>query len=387
MNRSDKKYGIAALFNSPDDIIQAAKKVTEEGYTKYDVHTPYPVHGMDKAMSLKPSKLGFITLVFGLAGAAIALLFMFWAMSIYYPMIIGGKPFFALPAFIPVTFEVTVLLATLSTVIGMITFFFKYPDQKHPLHDTEYMKKVSVDKFGVCIEVDDPLFNEEKITELFKGLNSESIQTIFHPVEEKQTVLEPKFLGFLAAVAIVVSFGTYVALNKILYTVPFNWMMEQPRVDVQSKSEFFTDGFGMRTPVEGSVARGFIPYEYKGMNEPTVPLSNPLKPTKEVFELGKKKYLSFCSPCHGNYGDGDSRLGENFPKPPSLHSAKAREWKDGNLYHIIVNGQNVMPSYETQLTRDERWAIVYHIRALQKAKNATEQEIQLVKKESVENAK
>ncbi|PIP78274.1 MAG: hypothetical protein COW85_04845, partial [Ignavibacteria bacterium CG22_combo_CG10-13_8_21_14_all_37_15] len=165
-----KLYGLTALFQTPDEIVHAAKKVQDSGYKKYDVHTPYPVHGMDAAMKLKPSNLGYVTLIFGLSGAAFALLFMYWAMSKDYPMIIGGKPFFALPAFIPITFEITVLLATLATVIGMLTFYFKFPNNSQPLHDTPYMKAVSSDKYGICIEADDELFDLEKVKHLFKEL-------------------------------------------------------------------------------------------------------------------------------------------------------------------------------------------------------------------------
>ena len=100
-----KLFGVTALFNTPDEIIKAAKGVRESGYVKYDVFTPYPIHGMDDAMKLKPSKLGYLTLGFGLTGTFIALFSMWFTMAMDYPMIIGGKPFFALPAFIPVTFE------------------------------------------------------------------------------------------------------------------------------------------------------------------------------------------------------------------------------------------------------------------------------------------
>jgi len=117
-------YGYTALFDSPDGIMAAAKKTADDGFTKFDVHTPYPVHGMDKAMKVKPSKLGFVTLFFGLLGGALAMLFMYWTMAVDYPMVIGGKPLFPLPAFGPVTFEVIVLAATLSTVAAMIALFF-----------------------------------------------------------------------------------------------------------------------------------------------------------------------------------------------------------------------------------------------------------------------
>lgn len=380
MDKEMKIYGVTGLFNTPDEIIKAAKE-TSTIYKKFDVNTPYPVHGMDNAMKLKPSKLGFITLGFGLTGAAVALLFMYWSMSISYPMIIGGKPFFALPAFVPITFELTVLFATLATIIGMLTFFFNFPFNKHPLHDTEYMKSTSNDKYGICIEAEDEKFNESEVIKFLNNLGANKIETIYYNVEDIPTVFTTKFITFLIIVFIIVSGGTYFTLNKLLYMVPFNWMTLQDRVNVQSESTFFKDGFGMRMPVKGTVSREFIPYVYAGqMQQPENPIVNPLPSTKEILELGKKKFNTFCSPCHGNFGDGDSRLRGQFPNPPSLHSTKVREWKDGNIYHVITNGQNVMPSYASQLSSDERWAIINYIRALQRAKNASESDIQLVQK-------
>jgi mono/diheme cytochrome c family protein len=382
MKRSQKVFGVAGLFNTPDEIINAAKNVSDSGYSKYDIHTPYPIHGMDNAMKLKPSRLGYITLVFGLTGAAIALISMYLTMAKDYPMIIGGKPFFALPAFIPVTFELTVLLATLSTVIGMIAFFFKFPSNAHPLHDTEYMKAVLHDKYGLCIESEDAKFDEAKCTSLLQGLGAYQVDVIYFPEAVSFNTFSAKFLGFLLLVALLVSGGTYFSLNKLLNMVPFTWMSKQEKLTTQSKSDFFKDGFGMRMPVKGTVARGYIPYPYKGIaQQPAVPLSNPILPSKAVLELGQKKFLTFCSPCHGNYADGESRLRGQFPKPPSLHSTKVREWADGNIFHVIMVGQNVMPSYANQLTADEAWSIIHYIRSLQKAKNASEEDIQSYKKE------
>lgn len=381
--RSNKLFGISAIFNTPDQIVKAAKQISDAGYTKYDVYTPYPVHGLDSAMKLKPSKLGYLTLIFGLSGAAFAMMFMFWAMSIEYPMIIGGKPFFALPAFVPVTFELTVLLATLATVIGMITFFFNYPFNNHPIHSTEFMKKVSLDKYGVCIEADDPNFDSKKVREFLRGIQGESVEDQFFPIEEKHTVLEPKFIMLLILIFAVTSGGVYILLNKVTFLVPFDWMMKQERVNAQSPSKFFSDGYGMRLPVEGAVPRGHVPYEYNKPEQPAEPIVNPVKPSTMIFALGKKKFLTFCSPCHGNFGDGDSRLSDQFPKPPSLHSTKLREWKDGNIYHVIMLGQNVMPSYASQMTEEERWAVVHYIRVLQKAKNPTDEEIRLVRQSRI----
>jgi len=386
MPNNRKLYGLTALFTKPDDIIKAANKVAAEGYTKWDVNTPYPVHGMDGAMNLKPSKLGFITLFFGLSGTASALLLMWFTLSVDFPMVIGGKPFFALPAFIPVTFELTVLLATVSTAVAMFVVFFNLPSNYHPLNNTAYMSKVSLDHFGIVVESSDPKFDEVKVTELLKSLNPESVDAVYEKELIRYPILEPKFIAFLISVALIVSVGTYLTLNKLMFIVPFNWMMNQDKIIPQSRSELFEDERGMRTPVEGTVARGFMPYLYKGIDEPVKYLSNPLLPTEKNLTLGKEKFLTFCSPCHGNYGDGDSRLHGQFPNPPSLHSARIREFEDGRIYHVITNGKNVMPSYAAQVNREERWAIVNYIRVLQKAKNATENDLELVKKESELNA-
>jgi mono/diheme cytochrome c family protein len=377
---ADKRiFGVTALFNNPDKITSAARKVKEAGFTKWDVHSPYPLHGMENAMGLKPSMLGIVTLICGLSGTAIALFFMWWTMSVDYPMVIGGKPFFALPAFIPVTFEVTVILATVSTVVAMFALFFQLPKNEFPLHDTDYMKKVSCDHFGILIEADDPKFDEASILKLYKSFEPLHTEIVYHREKETYPIFEPKFLMFLAGVIIAVSLGTYVTLNKLLFLDPFNWMMEQDKIIPQSRTQLFVDERGMRVPVEGSVARGFIPYPFMGETNPSEVLSNPYLPTKGNLELGEKKYLTYCSPCHGNYGDGDSRLKGQFPNPPSLHSNRAREFSDGWIYHVITNGQNVMPSYAPQITREERWAIVNYIRVLQRAKNATDSDLEFVR--------
>ncbi len=385
MNNDKNLYCIAATFNTPDEIINAAKKVSGAGYTHFDVNTPYPVHGMDDAMKLKSSKLGFVTLVMGLAGASIALLFMYWSLSIDYPLVIGGKPYFALPAFIPVTFEMTVLLATVSTVLAMIMLFFQLPNNKHPLHDTKYMKSVSNDKYGILIETNDDKFDEKEVENFLKNLKPLNIEYIYYPPEETYPIFQPKFLLLLAGIALVVSGGTYFSLNKLMFMTPFNWMMDQDKLIPQKGSDLFEDGFGMRKPVAGTVARGFIPYPYKGQDNPKEVLANPFLPTKENIALGKAKYDIYCSPCHGYFADGDSRLRGQFPNPPTLHSQRAKDFSDGMFYHIITNGQNIMPSYESQITRDERWAIVNYIRVLQRAKNASDADLTEMNKEAGSN--
>jgi len=379
MEKSDKIFGVAGLFDSPDEIITASQKVVGQGYKDFDTNTPYPVHGIEKAMKLKPSKLGFVTLTFGFSGTIIILFFMWWTMAYNYPMVVGGKPFFALPAFTPITFEFTVLLGAVSTFIGMIAAFFNLPKNSHPLHDTNYLKEVSVDKYGVVIEATDSKFDEVGVKSFLENIGAKNIETIYYPQEEKFRIFEPKFLWFLVLIFAITSGSTYFTLNKLMYMIPFNWMDRQPKVIPQAESAFFKDKFGMRMPPAGTVARDFIPYPYMGQLQPAETLQNPLLPTKENLELGQRKFLTFCSPCHGNDAEGKSRLMGQFPAGPSLHTQRAIDFTDGYIYHMITNGGSVMPSYARQITRKERWAIVLYVRALQKSQDASESDIKEVK--------
>ncbi|GJQ63833.1 MAG: hypothetical protein SCALA702_28860 [Melioribacteraceae bacterium] len=373
-------HSITAIFDTPDDIIHAAEKVSEKGYKDYDVNTPYPVHGMDHAMKLPPSKLGYFALVFGLTGTFTALALMFWMSVIDYPQVIGGKPFFPFPAYVPVMFEVTVLSASIATVMSMLIVFFKFPNNKHPLHDSEYMKKVSVDKFGVSIEAKDKLFNEVDVKAFLAEIGGKEITPVYYDNEEinhKNVILEPKFLGFLLVTFIIVSGATYFTMNKLLFMTPFDWMMHQEKVIAQDDFSFYGENRAMLTPVAGTVSRNNLPYLYIGKpEEAAVAMVNPLLPSKENLKLGEEKYNTYCSPCHGYFGEGDSRLRGQFPNPPSLHSEKVRNWSDGRIYHVIMEGQNVMPSYSSLMTREERWASILYLRALQRSLNAKETDLQ-----------
>jgi mono/diheme cytochrome c family protein len=372
-------YSVTALFASPDALLHAVEETVKAGYTKYDVHSPYPIHGIERSMRLRTSPLGYFALAFGLLGAFGAVGLMTWITLVDYPLVIGGKPFWSWPAFVPIAFELTVLLASVLTVVTMIVVFLKFPNNSHPLHDTPYMKRVSSDGFGISIQADDPSFDEAVVRVHLARVAGTAIAPVYYDPEEMdhgQKLFDPRFIGVLIGVAVVVSGGTYVALNKVAFMEPYSWMMEQAKLKPQAPSTLFADGKGMRTPVPGTVARGFLPYAYAGKpDEAGKFLVNPLPPSAPVLERGRTGFLTFCSPCHGNFGRGDSRLRGQFPNPPTLLSDKVRNWPDGSIYHVITEGQNIMPSYAGQVRKDDRWAIVHYIRALQRAHFAKESDL------------
>ncbi len=376
---NNKLYALTGLFDTPDEIMHAAETASRK-YRKYDVHTPYPVHGMDDAMGLGESPIGWVTLIIGGTCMLLMLAFIAWVSLVDYPNVWAGKPYFNLPGYIPILFEVTVLTGAVSTVIIMFTIACGLPRNSHPLHDTPYMQRTSDDKFGLCLEAEDEAFDEASARELLTSLGAQKIEPVYFDAKEAKSglsLLNPWFLGFGGAAATGVSVAIYLMFNYMVFEAPFNWMSVQPKLSEQAPSTIFADGRSMQKPVEGTISRGYIPEPFEKDPEAMAKyVINPLPVTQDVLALGKEKYESRCSACHGNYANGDSRLpADAYPAGPSLHSPKVAEWKDGHIYHVITYGQNVMPSYAKQLTKDERWAVIHYIRALQRSQNPKETDL------------
>lgn len=178
-NTSNSLYGIVAEFSTPRDLFHACEKIRDEGYKIWDAHTPFPVHGLEKAMGLKPSRLPWIVLVMGLTGCVSAMGFQLWTMGISYPMVISGKPLFSWQAFMPVTFEVSVLLSAFGAVFGMLGLN-KLPQHYHPLFSLERFQKATDDTFFIAIESSDPKFHQENTHKFLESLGATHVQSLEH---------------------------------------------------------------------------------------------------------------------------------------------------------------------------------------------------------------
>ena len=155
MNGTSKPYGMIAEFTTAADILHAAQKVRDAGFTRWDVFTPFPVHGMDGAMGMRNSKVGWFSFLGGATGYTSGML-MVWYMNAYdYPIVIGGKPMFSpFYPFVP-CFELTILLGAFGAVLGML-FLNRLPRLHHPLLKNRRFAQVTHDKFFLVIECDDP---------------------------------------------------------------------------------------------------------------------------------------------------------------------------------------------------------------------------------------
>ena len=139
---------------------------------------------------------------------------------------------------------------------------------------------------------------------------------------------------------------------------------------------------GIRPPVAGTIPRGYYPLPAAmTMEESGKKNTNPLQRTSAVLTRGRYLFNTYCIVCHGPYGEGDGLIVPKFPRPPSLQSDKIRGYPDGNIYYIITRGQNLMPSYASQIAQNDRWAIIHYVRALQRAKHPTDADLKAAEAE------
>ena len=183
-----KTVGVVGLFDDVDLLVGAAEKVRDAGYEKWDCHTPYPVHGLDAAMGLKPSPIPYVCLGAGFVGAGVAMLMQWWMSAVDYPVRIGGKPMFSWPAFVPVTFELFVLFAAIATFGGMIALC-RLGRWHSPLHDSGVMAEVTSTRFAVVLGADDEKFDEEAAKQLLTDAGCEDVRPLVERIEEDEALL------------------------------------------------------------------------------------------------------------------------------------------------------------------------------------------------------
>ena len=172
-----RTWGMLAEFETPEDLLQAARRATEVGYRRMDAYTPFPIHGLSAAMGFRPTKLPLVVLAGGLLGGAAALGTMWYSATIHYPLNVAGKPFASWPMFIPITFEATVFFAALFAVFGMLGMN-GLPMPYHPIFNAPRFAFASRDRFFLCIEARDPRYQEDDVRAFLGGLNAKEIVAV-----------------------------------------------------------------------------------------------------------------------------------------------------------------------------------------------------------------
>jgi mono/diheme cytochrome c family protein len=440
-------FGWIAEYTDENQLLDAARQVRDSGYTRTDAFTPFPVHGIDEALGIKPTVLPWFTLCAGFTGISIALLMQWWMNAVDYPYIISGKPYASWPAFIPVAFELTVLFSAFTTVFAMLGLN-GLPRFSNPVFTNPKFDRTTDDRFFLWIDSRDKYFNSDKVKTLLASSGAKTVDEVRE--DDSPTEVPKPILFAIVAMILATLIPGAVILNMR------NAKSESPRLHVffdmdfmpskhtQSKTTIFADGRVQRPPVPGTVARGEL-----GLSDPYtlgyVPIANaaltteqsnsrlvsfqqesskantspatdstngstaekppapagdaavqapaaaadgepnfawvtemPVEASDKLFELGRVKFEQNCAVCHGfgGYGDGlvsqrATNLAQGYwLQPTSLHEPRIQQQPVGRIYYTVANGKGKMGGYAASLNPEERWAVVFYVRALQRSQNA-----------------
>ena len=174
---SERVYGIGAEFESAGALLRAAEKVRDRGFKNWDVHSPFPIHGMDAAMGLGDSRVSAISLAGGAVGLLTAFLLIWWTSAVDYPLITHGKPYFAWQFSMPIFFELTVLFTAFATLFGMLGMNL-LPRPHHPVFNWERFSRVTDDAFFLVVEARDPLLSAQETARLLEEIGGSHVSLI-----------------------------------------------------------------------------------------------------------------------------------------------------------------------------------------------------------------
>jgi hypothetical protein len=169
--------GLLAEYPNVDQILKAARAVRRAGFSRWDVHSPFPIHGIDYAMGIRPTVLPWIVLVGGITGLVSAILLQWYCNAYDYKFLISGKPIWSFPANVPIMFELTVLFSAFTAVFGMLGLN-GLPRLYNPLFKSERFRRVTTDRFFIVIDSSDPKFNEQETTRLLTDAGALGVERV-----------------------------------------------------------------------------------------------------------------------------------------------------------------------------------------------------------------
>ena len=172
-------YGLMAEFDNPTALVNAARTAREKGYRKLDAYSPFPIEELSDALHLHKNKLPLIVLIGGILGGLTGYLLQYYVTVIYFPINIAGRPLHSWPAYIIITFELTILFAAISAVFGLLALC-GLPMPYHPTFNVPRFALASRNRFFLCIESGDPLFDHDKTSEFLETLGPREVSEVAH---------------------------------------------------------------------------------------------------------------------------------------------------------------------------------------------------------------
>ena len=431
-----KLIGLLAQFDDPDSLVEACNHAREAGYTKTDAYSPFPVHGIDPALGIKRSILPFIVLGVALGAVCIGLGMQWYTNSDSgqispafpgYPFKISGKPYFSLPANIPVTFEVIVLSSAFATFFGM-WILNKLPMLSNPLHRISRFKRATNDKFFLMIEEKDEKFDRASTESELNQWGAVAIEECRQDLTDNVLPNWFRLVALLGALLLLIppvvifrSMGMTNRAPRLHFMPDMDWQEKSKTQTVAptmvNGNNLFLDQRAMRAPVEGSVAWDNLEADtemFQGIKRDYKPVAtvttatgsartsltpgqdgeDPLKEdlskyvtsfpqgieiNDEFLARGQNRFNIYCSACHGYSGNGDGLVNQRavalagtgkatWTAAKSLHDPIVKDPAQnpvGRIFDTITNGRSMMGPYKSQISAKDRWAIVAYVKALQ----------------------
>lgn len=375
-------YGYLAEYDTPGELIEAARKVRDEGYTDFDCYSPFPVHGIDPAMGIKRTILPLIIFAGGFTGAASGILLQWYCNAYQWGWNISGKPTWSIPANIPIAYELTILFSVFASFFGMWALN-KLPQVWHPLFRLDRFMKATDDGFFIGIEARDRRFDADKTRALLNDAGAIAIEPCYYDPNPMSRAMPKWITAFIVASTAfaLIPFAIAAKARNSHSSEPhfhiFPDMDFQPKFKSDTAMDMFPDGRANRGDIPGTIARGWLEADdtfWRGLDNGQwttgFPKANadgqPFVVDQKLLARGQNRFNIYCTPCHGMTGDGLGIVVQRgYRRPPSLHIDRLREAPIGYFFDVMTHGFGAMPDYAAQITPADRWAIAAYIRALQ----------------------
>lgn len=375
---------LIATFDAEENLLVGARAARAHGIGIRDAYAPYPVHGLDEAMGLRPSRLTWACGAFGLAAVVFMTWFQYWTSAIDWPINIGGKPWDSLPAFAPVIFEAMVLCAGLGTVLVFFLVSRLQPWRKPNL----IVDGVTDNRFALVVEHTDGERNLGEMRRLFAPSKpvavEERVETEREAPSQNATreLDAPSWLGvgngvLLVILVLLIAVNVFAPRNFSRPNIEiFSEMVRTPAYGALAENPILQNGTTHQMPPDKTIARNRMPLHYGATEEDALAagreLTNPFEADDpDALRRGGQVFQTYCITCHGASGGGDGPVAmRGFPPPPPFASGKAREMPDGGLFHILTYGRGNMPAHAGLVSRDDRWKVILHVRQLQQQADA-----------------
>jgi mono/diheme cytochrome c family protein len=403
-----KLYGLLAEYDTPGELVEAARRVREAGYTDFDCYSPFPVHGIDPAMGIKRTILPLLIFGGGFAGAMGGLALQWYCNAHAWTWNISGKPTWSIPANIPIAYECGILIAVFVSFFGM-WMANKLPQVWHPLFRLERFGRVTDDGFFLGIEAKDKRFDADKTKKLLEDAGSIAIDSC-HLDPDPASKAMPKWItAFIVASTAfaLIPFAIAAKARNSHSSEPhihiFPDMDFQPKYKSDTAMDLFPDGRTNRGELAGTIPKGWLQADelfYNGIEHASAggtepewttgfpkayPDGRPFAVDTTLVARGQNRFNIYCTPCHGYDGHGEGMVprrvkqrgglwqARNLVEAPSVDGkgGVVVQMPNGQLFNTISNGYQTMMGYAAQIPAADRWAIVAYVRALERSQNAS----------------